>query len=111
MRSLKDYNLPEPILHIEQKLTLQEIAVLVDGSIALESNEEQYVEAFKKMLHFEEAAESRFLVQFNAENIRLRNVSGPEFCIPIDASEKKIDNTNQRSTNPTTSFSSPFFLL
>lgn len=90
MRSLKDYNLPEAILRLEQKLTPQEIAVLVDGSVALESSEENYVKAFTKMLHFEEAAESRFLIQFNARSIRVRNVRDREYCIPIDVSESNI---------------------
>lgn len=87
MRSLKDYNVPEAISGIECKLTSQEIAILVEGSIALESSEQHYVKAFTKMLHFEEAAESRFLIQFNAKNIRLRNVRDFEYCIPIDVSE------------------------
>lgn len=84
MRSLKDYNLPDEISGIEEKLTSQQIALLADGSTALESNEEHYVKAFRKMLHFEEAAESRFLIQFNAKRIHVRNVSDRQYCIPIE---------------------------
>lgn len=84
MRSLKDYKMPEAMLNIEQKLTAQEIAILVEGSTALESNETDYVKAFTKMLHYEEAAESRFLIQFNTKNIQLRNVREREFCIAND---------------------------
>lgn len=87
MRSLKDYNVPADMLCIEQKLKPNEIAALVDGTTQLESNEDCYVNAFRKMLHFEEVAESRFLIQFNAKNIRLRCVRDRQYCIPIDVSE------------------------
>lgn len=84
MRSLNDYFVPEAMLNIESKLTPKEIEALVNGSAALESSEDDYVKAFTKMLHFEEVAESRFLRQFNAKNIRLRNVRDREYCIPND---------------------------
>lgn len=87
MRSLKTYDVPAEMLCIEQKLKPIEIAALVDGMTQLESTEDGYVKAFTRMLHFEEVAESRFLIQFNATNIQLRNVRDREYCIPINVSE------------------------
>lgn len=89
MRPLKDYFVPEAILNIESKLLPKEVEVLVDESAALESTEGGYVRAFTKMLHFEEAAESRFLRQFSAKNIRLRNVRDREYCIPNEVRANK----------------------
>lgn len=103
MRSLKDYNIPEAILKIETKLTPQEIATLMDESTALESSEDDYVKAFTKMLHFEEATESRYLIQFNTKNIELRNVRGREYCIENNVSA--ITTTTAKFNENSHSFS------
>lgn len=87
MCSLNDHKVPPEMLCIEQKLKPIEIAALVDGTTQLESSEEGYVKTFTKMLHFEEVAESRFLIQFNAKNMRLRCVVDHQYCIPIEVSE------------------------
>lgn len=84
---MKDHKVPPEMLTIEQKLKPSEIAALVDESTKLESSEDDYVRIFTKMLHFEEMAESRFLIQFNAQNIRLRCLVDRQYCIPIEVSE------------------------
>lgn len=95
MRTLKDYNLPDAMLDIERKLTPKQIASLVEESspAALKSSETNYVNAFRKMLHFEEACESQFLLQFNTRNIRLKNVCGREYCIRNDVSTTRETTT------------------
>lgn len=84
MDTLKDYSIPEAILNIKPRLTKDEIAALVKESTALESNVDNYVKAFTKMLHFEEAAERHAIVQFNTKNIRLKQINEREYCIYND---------------------------
>lgn len=87
MCQLKDHKVPPEMLSTEQKLKPTEITELVNEAAELESSEESYVRAFTKMLHFEELAESRFLVQFNVKNIPLRCKADRLYSIPIEVSE------------------------
>lgn len=116
MRSLNDHKVPPEMLSIGQKLKPIEIAALVEEAAALESSQEGYVRTFTKMLHLEEVAESRFLIQFNAKNIQLRCVEDRLYCIPIEVRQmRKMMSYIRKSvvfTNRTpSSLSSPSFCM
>lgn len=90
---LQEYGLPTEIMKIERSkkllgsVTPKEI-VKQFGQLALDkSSESGYVNAFTKMLQFEEASQSQFLAQFNIKEIKLCHFdseSEREFCIKND---------------------------
>lgn len=90
---LKAHDLPNEILEIEQNnkllgtVTSKEIAAQFKQSALDTANESGYVKAFTKMLQFEEAAQSQYLIQFNTKELRLsrsNSDSEREFCIKND---------------------------
>lgn len=91
MCALEEYHLPHEIGKIEQNkkllggTTAKEIAAQFGQTAFDRSTERGYFGAFTKMLQFEEAAQSQFLMQFNMKNIHLRpsttGTSEREFCI------------------------------
>lgn len=103
MSTLDEYALPNEISEIERNRTLlggttaKEIATRFGSSVFDRATESGYVGAFKKMLQFEEAAQSHFLVQFNTKGIQLgrnrESESDREFCIKNDVSKKNIFDT------------------
>lgn len=51
------------------------------------SDESEYIETMTKMIHFEEAAHSKYLLQFNHKNLKLEHTKDTrEFQIKIDVS-------------------------
>lgn len=77
MCTIADYDVPRNVLNIEQNQSKS------DGEIAPEleqmhllkplrrTNESKYFASYTMMIHLEEAAQSRFVVQFNHQNIQL----------------------------------------
>lgn len=50
-------------------------------------NESEYIETMTKMIHLEEAAHSKYLLQFNQKNIKFEHTKDTrEFQIKIDVS-------------------------
>lgn len=94
MCTLPEYGVPKEILQIEQSKKLlggttpKEIAEQLGQSSMLDkSTERGYANAFRRMLQFEEAAQSQYVIQFNTKDIQLkRSDSGSEreFCIKND---------------------------
>lgn len=111
MCTLEEYGLPIEISEIERKKkllggTTKEIVARFGQSTLDKSVESGYLNAFTKMLHFEEAAQSQYLVQFNTKNIQVKRSdsnSEREFCI-------KNDVRNQFRHEPYTCFDADFFL-
>lgn len=113
MCTLEEYGLPIEISEIERKKKLlggttpKEIVARFGQSTLDKSVESGYLNAFKKMLHFEEAAQSQYLVQFNTKNIQVERSdsnSEREFCI-------KNDVRNQFRHEPTRVLMRIFFFL
>lgn len=90
MCALNAYELPKEIMKIERNrkllgaTTAKEIDAQFGQGTFDRSTESGYVGAFTKMLQFEEAAQSQFLIQFNANSIKVtatESESGREFGI------------------------------
>lgn len=94
MCTLEEYGVPFEISEIVRNKKLlggtmpkEILAKFGQSSMLDKSIESGYVNAFKKMLQFEEAAQSQYLIQFNAKNIQLKRSdsdSEREFCIKND---------------------------
>lgn len=89
MSQLKGYDVPEKILTVERSkgslgaVTSKDLTRLFDTmDISIETG---YKNAFSTMIHFEEAAQSQYLIQFNTENLKITYSSkGREFRIAND---------------------------
>lgn len=92
MCTLQEYDVPKEILSIERNKHLlggtkpKEIASKLEQSTSTmdKSIKRGYKNAFTKMLQFEEAAQSQYVIQFNVNEIRLKRSdsdSEREFCI------------------------------
>lgn len=86
MCRLPKYDVPEEIFEIEKSKKSKEAAAELSVQLSKldKSTKRGYVEAFTKMVQFEEAAQSLDLTQFNTKYIKLRRSdSGSEqkFCI------------------------------
>lgn len=77
MCALREYDVPVEITEIEQNknrldgVKPNRIEAMFEQSSIDKTTENGYVKAFTKMIEFEEAAQSQFLVQFNTKNIQL----------------------------------------
>lgn len=100
MCTLKEYEVPIEISQIERKkklvsaMTAKEFASRFGLSTLNKSTERGYIDSFTKMLHFEEAAQSQFLTQFNTKGIQLcrsKSESAREFCIKNDVSVTELN--------------------
>lgn len=97
MCTLQEYEVPREILQIERSkhllggTTSKEIAAKLGQTSTMDKSIERgYANAFTKMLQFEEAAQSQYVIQFNAKEIRLKRSdsdSEREFCIKHEVSE------------------------
>lgn len=89
MKPLKEYAVPPEIANIEQNANDDQQAKSDWLSMLLKltpnrTDANKYFEAFTTMIHLEEAKQSQFLSQFNAENIQLEYLGGDEFRFKED---------------------------
>lgn len=87
--SLPAYEIPSVILDIEESddpvQKTSSLPIFQGKYSDFRRNETKYIEAYKTMVYFEEAAQSNFVKQFNQENIQLKYTGeGRIFYIRID---------------------------
>lgn len=83
LEPLKEYPVPAELESLEQNTSAQENDDWVSMLLKLSrnrTNEEKYFEAYTTMIHLEEAAQSKFLIQFKTTKIRLELSDKNEFC-------------------------------
>lgn len=97
MTALKEYAVPPEIATIEQNADDPQAASdWLSMLLKLQRNRtdaDKYFEAYTKMIYLEEAKQSQFLTQFNAENIHFE-YSGDEFRFKNNVITESIHLTN-----------------
>lgn len=94
---LKGYDVPQEIIKMEASKHLlggvnpRHMEEILDRLKLNKDSEDGYFKAYTKMIHFEEAAQSQFLMQFNTKHIQINlSEDEKEFRIKIEVNQRNI---------------------